>query len=674
MTEWEPATEVEAAMRDALRAGDQELYFRILARSELLLPVSADALAGRAAMGWGTWTTGGRTHVLAFTSGEALRICLADNAGSARRMPYHELAGSWPNLEWWLAVNPGLPIEGYLPAWFVAQLSRGDVRLPGRTMGARARLERAESAARARATGVVPGQVVQPSPTSPLSRAERLGRMSRAADQAAARRPTTIEGTATVNPPDDLPANGPRAVLPAVSDEAAGPGDQPGQPGRTATDRGTASRPARSRPTNRAVGAIRSVGGRPDRRRTPPRSSAPGPVRRRAGTRRRVPATAGRPTGWAPCPPFRRRHPRPAGSGRRPAVDRRRVHAAGHRAGVAEPPARAAVHAAARAAATRSAAAGIPPTPRCRRRPGRARPPGPASAGRAATADRPLSARRAAVRRSARRRGALRSRRSRRRDRRSGTTRLRRPTVRPRPRPRPRPRHPARRSPDRSRRSRTRTRRSHGEPCDLPASPQSACHRRAGHRPRRRARPRPPSRQPTSPAPAEPSRLRAHRPTRRASPIEPAARHGRARRPFLLAGSGPPPAQRRPRSRRSPSRPPTMSSRWQEPAPPHPPPTSRRPPSTSSRPTTSRRPARRRRRRQHRHVPVHPAAGPRCCCRSPPDSGPDAQPGERRASSGAPRRIDGEPYVVVFTSPERLAEHLDDEERRTHRSPSSSSS
>ena len=110
VSEWEPATEVEAAMRDALRAGDQELYFRILARSELLLPVSADALAGRAAMGWGTWTTGGRTHVLAFTSGESLRICLADNAGSARRMPYHELAGSWPNLEWWLAINPGLPI------------------------------------------------------------------------------------------------------------------------------------------------------------------------------------------------------------------------------------------------------------------------------------------------------------------------------------------------------------------------------------------------------------------------------------------------------------------------------------------------------------------------------------------------------------------------------------
>lgn len=164
MTEWEPATEAEAAMRDALRANDQELYFRILARSELLLPVSADALAGRAPTGWGTWTTGGRTHVLAFTSDSALRACLADSAGAARRLPYFELAGSWPNLEWWLAINPGLPIEGYLPAWFVSQLARGDVRLPGRTMAARARLERAETAARARATAVVPGRTVQPDP------------------------------------------------------------------------------------------------------------------------------------------------------------------------------------------------------------------------------------------------------------------------------------------------------------------------------------------------------------------------------------------------------------------------------------------------------------------------------------------------------------------------------
>ncbi|MET8153086.1 SseB family protein [Actinoplanes sp. NPDC005259] len=135
MTEWEPATDAEVAMRNALRTDDQESYFRILAGVDLLLPVSADALAGLAPLGWGTWSTGGRTHVLAFTSPAALQACLADYTGSARRVAYSELADTWPNLEWWLAVNPGLPIEGYLPAWFVAQLSRGDLRLPTRGPG-----------------------------------------------------------------------------------------------------------------------------------------------------------------------------------------------------------------------------------------------------------------------------------------------------------------------------------------------------------------------------------------------------------------------------------------------------------------------------------------------------------------------------------------------------------
>ncbi|MEH1012336.1 SseB family protein [Micromonospora sp. CPCC 206060] len=170
MTEWEPATEVEAAMRDALRASDQELYFRILSRIDLLLPVSAEALAGHAPIGWGTWTTAGRTHVLAFTSPAAVQACLAQNAGPTRRVPYTDLAHDWPNPEWWLAVNPSLPIEGYLPAWFVTQLAKGDVRLPGRTMGARARLERVENAARARATAVVPGPAESAPPTPPGDR------------------------------------------------------------------------------------------------------------------------------------------------------------------------------------------------------------------------------------------------------------------------------------------------------------------------------------------------------------------------------------------------------------------------------------------------------------------------------------------------------------------------
>jgi hypothetical protein len=163
LSEWEPATEGEAAMREALAVSDQEHYFRILERSELVLPVAADVLAGRVAMGWGTWTQGNRTHVLAFTSPSALTVCLSDAGASYRSISFQKLAAEWPNYEWWLAVNPGLPIEAYLPSWFVSQLSRGDVRLPGRTMGARARIDQSEAAS-AHGRGRVPGSATPGGP------------------------------------------------------------------------------------------------------------------------------------------------------------------------------------------------------------------------------------------------------------------------------------------------------------------------------------------------------------------------------------------------------------------------------------------------------------------------------------------------------------------------------
>ncbi|HZM84054.1 MAG TPA: hypothetical protein VFC19_50695 [Candidatus Limnocylindrales bacterium] len=149
---WEPATDSEVALYDALAVGDQEGYFQALGRINLLLPVSADAAAGRTPVGWGTWTANNHTHLLAFTSDQSMRTCLAQHVGGARRMSLRDLAATWPNDEWWLAVNPGLPIEGYLPAWFVAQLARGDARLPGQASSMpRDRLERVQALERAKA-------------------------------------------------------------------------------------------------------------------------------------------------------------------------------------------------------------------------------------------------------------------------------------------------------------------------------------------------------------------------------------------------------------------------------------------------------------------------------------------------------------------------------------------
>ncbi|WP_146765959.1 SseB family protein, partial [Micromonospora noduli] len=209
MTAWEPATEAEVAMRDALRANDQELYFRLLSRTDVLLPVSAPTQPGQPPAGWGTWTTGGRTHVLAFTSAAALRACLGDHAGGNRRIPFADLAASWPNHEWWLAVNPGLPVEGYLPAWFVSQLSRGDVRLPGRAMGARARLERAETLARTR-PGMPPRDAAPAAGSPPVTAATSSGPESA---PLAPRRPARSPGPRVGAPP--VPGPAPRPPVPA---------------------------------------------------------------------------------------------------------------------------------------------------------------------------------------------------------------------------------------------------------------------------------------------------------------------------------------------------------------------------------------------------------------------------------------------------------------------------
>lgn len=270
MTAWEPATEAEVAMRDALRANDQELYFRLLSRTDLLLPVAAPTQPGQPPAGWGTWTTGGRTHVLAFTSAAALRACLGDHPGSNRRVPFADLAVGWPNHEWWLAVNPGLPIEGYLPAWFVAQLSRGDVRLPGRAMGARARLERVETLARSRtgppgrdtapaagrpsgagtsSPGSEPVPPVPPAPAAPGRPAPVPPAPSPLAPSPLAAVPPAAVPSASVSPRRPPQGVSPRVAAPAPwTPGPADPSRRPGEENLPAAGQRPPTEPPRPRP------------------------------------------------------------------------------------------------------------------------------------------------------------------------------------------------------------------------------------------------------------------------------------------------------------------------------------------------------------------------------------------------------------------------------------------
>jgi hypothetical protein len=136
---WEPVSEVEHRMSSVLRSGDQEAYFRLLAQAELLVPVPPDqveeVLANHAQPSWPTSEADGRTHVLAYTSPEAMRACLGPRFQHFMKLKFGDIAGAWPDNRWWLAVDAGLPIQGHLPSWFVRQLADGDSRPPQAGIG-----------------------------------------------------------------------------------------------------------------------------------------------------------------------------------------------------------------------------------------------------------------------------------------------------------------------------------------------------------------------------------------------------------------------------------------------------------------------------------------------------------------------------------------------------------
>jgi hypothetical protein len=132
---WEPANQLEHQLRDALRDGDQDAYFALVSAAELFVPLSpgeAD-VTGEVppSFTWPTSARDGRTHVLAYTSGEAARACLGPTYQQFVRLTLADMARTWPDQEWWLALNSGLPIEGYLPAWFIGQLTAGIAPIPG---------------------------------------------------------------------------------------------------------------------------------------------------------------------------------------------------------------------------------------------------------------------------------------------------------------------------------------------------------------------------------------------------------------------------------------------------------------------------------------------------------------------------------------------------------------
>lgn len=118
---WQPANETEAAMARAMSDDDRQEFFRLVVTAPLYLPQVVTDRGDEQ-----TFITAdfvGRTVLPVFTSVEALSAF----AGAYTTTSYAELRQKWPTPEWWLAVNPGYPIDAYTPIDAVAAAARGEL-------------------------------------------------------------------------------------------------------------------------------------------------------------------------------------------------------------------------------------------------------------------------------------------------------------------------------------------------------------------------------------------------------------------------------------------------------------------------------------------------------------------------------------------------------------------
>lgn len=123
MQPWEPASTFEAQLLEAHRAEDTATCLSLLRTTEFALPISAAAAAGEEPPRWVTASREDRTWLIAYTSVESMAAGTAAEATNCRVTSLVELAAGWPDAEWGLAVNPGLPVQLLLESGTVARMA-----------------------------------------------------------------------------------------------------------------------------------------------------------------------------------------------------------------------------------------------------------------------------------------------------------------------------------------------------------------------------------------------------------------------------------------------------------------------------------------------------------------------------------------------------------------------
>jgi hypothetical protein len=129
VTGWAPANEQERALCAALAVDDRPGYFRLLATNPLYLPVPPGT-EPPAPQQFLTRDLAGRTYLVVYTSPETLAAAVGDAAVGYAVTGYPELRDRWPDPEWWLAVNPGLPIDCLLDVASLGEAAEDRLAVP----------------------------------------------------------------------------------------------------------------------------------------------------------------------------------------------------------------------------------------------------------------------------------------------------------------------------------------------------------------------------------------------------------------------------------------------------------------------------------------------------------------------------------------------------------------
>jgi hypothetical protein len=126
---WEPANDTERAMAQAAAAGDRRAFFQILAAAELVLPcfTQDDDHGGQRFVTAGLF---GETFLLVFTSVQIMAAKLTGLVDGYALTSYAELREKWPHPDWRLAVDPGSPLEAYVPIDAVRAAAAGELLVP----------------------------------------------------------------------------------------------------------------------------------------------------------------------------------------------------------------------------------------------------------------------------------------------------------------------------------------------------------------------------------------------------------------------------------------------------------------------------------------------------------------------------------------------------------------